>query len=318
MTRATGSEVIPGVPALPATLIADADRGPRCAAWLDRLPQLVRTVFDDWGLSADGDVRPGASAFALPVRTAEGTPAVLKVGWPDPEAEHEHLALQAWGGRGAVRLLRADPHRSALLLERADPDRDLSALPVVEACTVVAGLYGDLHRPALPQLRTLSATTADWVRLLEGLQHSTQVSRRFVTEALSYARAFVDDPLTDGRLLHTDLHYATVLASSRTRAADDGSAWLAIDPKPISGDPCFEVAPLLWNRWAEVQAAPSARAAIVERFFAVVDTAGLDESRARAWVVVRELVNVARALAEPRPDQQWISACTTIAKALPT
>ena len=45
---------------------------------------------------------------------------MLKVAWADDETEHEHLALQRWGGHGAVRLLRADPHRRALLLERVE------------------------------------------------------------------------------------------------------------------------------------------------------------------------------------------------------
>ena len=43
---------------------------------------------------------------------------MLKIGFPDDESEHEALALQRWGGDGAVRLLRADPHRQAMLLER--------------------------------------------------------------------------------------------------------------------------------------------------------------------------------------------------------
>lgn len=309
------------LPELPAAFLGRADRSADEASWLARLPRLIGDLVQDWELRVDGGFRHGAVAVALPVRSADGTRAVLKVGWPHLEADHEHLALQAWGGRGAVRLLRADPRRSALLLERADADRDLTALPVLDACTAAAGLYRELHRPALPQLRTLSALTADWIRLLEGLEHSTQVPRRFVTEALSYARGFVDDPSTDGRLLHTDLHYANVLAvdpASARASEPTADSWLAIDPKPVSGDPCFEVAPLLWNRWDEVQSAPRVRTAIADRFYAVVDTAGLDEARCRAWVVVRELVNVAYALAEPQPDQQWISVATTIVKALPT
>lgn len=312
MVRPTHADL----PELPAGFGTPAGSPVARAEWHARLPRLVRTLLGEWELAVDGDFRSGATAVVLPVRTDDGTAAALKVGWPHPEAEHEHLALQAWAGGAAVRLLRADPRRSALLLERADPDHDLGTLPVLDACTVVGELYAALHRPALPQLRTLSSLTAEWVALLEGIASSSAVPRRFVTEALSYARGFVADPLTDGRLLHTDLHYANVLRSARTPVAP--APWLAIDPKPVSGDPCFEVAPLLWNRWEEVRAAPRARDAIVDRFYAVVDAAGLDESRTRAWVVVRELVNVAAELALPQPDQAWISISTTIVKALPT
>ena len=88
----------------------------------------------------------------------------MKVGWPHWEAELEHLALRLWDGQGAVRLLRADPRRFALLLERADHRQDLNARPVREACETVAGLYRLLHRPATEQFVRLSVLAADWSR----------------------------------------------------------------------------------------------------------------------------------------------------------
>ena len=78
-------------------------------AWLDRLPGLVRTSLQRWELTPDGPARHGVCALVLPVRRGGGEAAVLKVAWPHPEARHEHLALQLWGGHGAVRLLAADP-----------------------------------------------------------------------------------------------------------------------------------------------------------------------------------------------------------------
>ena len=34
--------------------------------------------------------------------------------------------------------------------------------------------------------------------------------------------------------------------------AADRQPWLAIDPKPMSGDPHYELAPMLWNRFEEL------------------------------------------------------------------
>ena len=34
--------------------------------------------------------------------------------------------------------------------------------------------------------------------------------------------------------------------------AGDREPWLVIDPKPMSGDPHYEVAPMLWNRFEEL------------------------------------------------------------------
>ena len=126
-------------------------------------------------------------------------------------------------------------------------------------------------------------------------------------------RDFADDPGTDGRLVHTDLHYFNVLAADR-------EPWLAIDPKPLSGDPHHEVAPLLWNRWEEVLAAHDARTALRSRFHTAVDVAGLDEQRARDWVVARMVVNAMWTIqdgeAGTSDGREWISLCLTIAKAV--
>ena len=94
-------------------------------------------------------------------------------------------------------------------------------------------------------------------------------------------------------MIHGDLHYENVLAADR-------EPWLVIDPKPMAGDPHYEVAPLLWNRWDEVVASGDVRDAVRRRFHTVVDTAGLDEDRARDWVVVREMHNAMWASRTPR------------------
>ena len=71
--------------------------------------------------------------------------------------------------------------------------------------------------------------------------------------------------------------------------AADREPWLAIDPKPMSGDPHYEPAPLLWNRWDELEG--DIRGGVRRRFHAVIDAAGLEEDRARDWVVVRMVLN---------------------------
>jgi streptomycin 6-kinase len=246
------------------------------------------------------------------VRTGAGEGAVLKVGWPHWEAEHEHLALQRWHGDGAVRLLRADPHRGALLLERLHR-QDLGQEWDVQACEVVGGLYGRLHVPAPPQLRTLSWYAGRVADRLGALPRGTPLPPRFVDQARSLALSFAADPATDGRLIHTDLHYGNVLAAER-------EDWLVIDPKPLSGDPHYEVAPLLWNRFEEL--AGRVRAGVRDRFFAAVDAAGLQEERARDWVVVR-MLDLARQRLEDAPGvvrrtptDDLLTMCVTIAKAV--
>ncbi|WP_395657760.1 aminoglycoside phosphotransferase family protein [Nocardioides sp.] len=301
---------------VPPSFLAYAGRGPDFAGWLETLPGLLRDLLAEWELTLDGEPTHGHCAVVVPVRTAGGDRAALKVGWPHWEAEHEHLALQHWRGEGAVRLLRADPRRFALLLERLHPD-DLGGQWDVQACEVVGELYGRLHVPAPPQLVTLSSCVRRWSDELAVLPRDAPLPRRLVEQAVSLGRALAEDDATDGRLLHTDLHYANVLAGDR-------EPWLAIDPKPLSGDPHYEVAPLLWNRWEELTAGggPGVRRGVRARFHATVDAAGLDEDRARDWVVVRMLCNALWRLQDPpgtvrvASDEEFLTTCVTIAKAV--
>jgi len=296
---------------LPDGVLGMTSRGPDWAAWVDRLPALVRGLYDEWQLRPDGWMRHGYCALVVPVVTARGARAVLKVSFPEPESEHEHLALSHWGGRGAVALLRADPHRRALLLEAL---RDVSLREAwdVEACTAVGELYGSLHIPAFNQLRLLSDRTAAAADALATLPRSAPLPRRLVEQAVALARDFATDAATNGTLVHTDLHYDNVLL-------DEAGDWRAIDPKPLSGDPHYEVTPMLWNRFEELDG--DVRAGVRRRFHTIIDTAGLDEERARDWVVVRMLDLAAQRILGPPvqravPDEQWLTLCVTIAKAV--
>jgi streptomycin 6-kinase len=298
---------------LPDGVLGMARRGPDWADWVDRLPGLLEDLLEEWQLTTDGWMMHGFVALVVPVRTTSNRPAVLKVSFPDEESEHEHLALQHWHGRGAVQLLRADPHRRAMLLERLHPER-LTEVWDLEACEIVAALYAQLHVPALPQLRPLTEFVDRWADDMAALPRNAPLPRRMIEQAVSLSRDFVADPASTGTLIHADLHYENVMAADR-------QPWLAIDPKPMSGDPHYEVAPMLWNRFEEL--AGDVRAGVRARFHALVDHAGLDEDRARDWVVVRMMNNACWRLEEDEPGvepvtptDEYLTTCIAIAKAV--
>ncbi len=299
---------------IPAAFLAFGDRDESWRPWLEALPRLVADVVEDWELVFDGPPRHGFCALVVPVRTTDGRPCVLKAAWPHDEEEHEHLALQRLHGDGMVRMYRADPSRHVMLLERLHPE-DLTGPWDLEACEVVAGLYRRIHVPAPPQLRTLTSYVARWDADLAALPKDAPVPRRLVEQALSLDGDLVADPGSVGTMIHGDLHYENVLAADR-------EPWLAIDPKPMSGDPHYELAPMLWNRWQEVVASGDARDAVRRRFHTLVDAAELDEERARDWVVVREVHNALWTVRDAGPggldaeDREWVTRCVTIAKAV--
>jgi streptomycin 6-kinase len=299
---------------IPSRLTEPRPWEPGWQPWVTNLPRLVRDVMTEWQLSYDGAPMCGYGSLVLPVLTADGGRAAAKFAWPHDEEEHEHLLLQTLHGNGTARLYRADPARHVMLLERLDFTRDLNSVEVIEACEIIAGLYERIHVTAIPQLKTLTSYIARWTDDLARLPTTAPIPRRLVEQAQSLGTDFLADPDSTGRAIHGDLHFENVLAGER-------EPWLVIDPKPMSGDPHYEVAPLLWNRWDEVIASGDARKAIRARFFAAVDTAGLDEARARDWVVVRMVHNAMWAvhddpeLAHPGTTE-WITTAITIAKAV--
>ena len=293
---------------LPAGVLEMRDRGEDWAAWVDRLPALATGLLDEWELTVDGALMHGFCSLVVPVLTPEGQPAVLKLHEDiDDESEFEHLALQRWHGDGTVLLLRADPNRWALLLERLH-QRDLATVGDTEACEIVAGLYGRIHVPALPQLRTITSYVERWTADLAALPNDAPIPRRLREQCISLARDLIADPASVGVIIHGDLHHHNVLAGDR-------EPWLVIDPKPMSGDPHYELAPMLWNQFDELRGG-NVREGLRRRFHTIVDVAGLDEDRARDWVVVRTVHNMSWDVIDGDPDEEWLTRCVTIAKAV--
>lgn len=261
-------------------------------AFIAGLPDLVEEFLDRWELRPDGRPLHGVTALILPVvRRTDGTPAVLKLQLLDEESEGEPLALRVWDGDGAVRLLDHDEATGTMLLERLDPTRMLSHVPDSrEAVLVIARLLAHLTSvPAPSGMRRLGDIAQDMLdETPEALEHIPDPeARRLVADCAAAVREVVSEP--GDRLLHWDLHYENVLASDR-------SPWLAIDPKPLAGDPGFDLLPALWNRFDADE--------IHWRFDAMTDILGLDRSRARAWSLGRVLQNCLWETEDGRPLEE--------------
>lgn len=267
---------------------------------VDDLASATQDQLDQWELHPDGEARHGSGSIVLPVRTSDGARAALKISSPHAASEHEHLVLRQWGGDGSVRLLRADPRRHALLLERLHPE-SLTTLPDVDACEIVAGLYERIHVPAMPQLPTLTAYVEQWTSNFEALPRNAPIPRRLVEQAIALGRELAGEPVD--AVVHGNLDYESVLAADR-------EPWLVIAPKPMNGDPHFELAPMLWSRWDELTG--NIRDGVRRRFYTLVDAAGLDEERARGWVVVRVVHEATRDLANPTSLTRYVALAKAV------
>ena len=299
---------------LPDGVLGMADRGPDWAGWVESLPGTAADLVEEWDLEPDGIPMHGYVGLVLPVRTGEGRPAMLKISFPDDETAHEHLALRRWGGRASVELLRADPHRRALLLDRLQ-DEKLATIDVEEACEQVAAAYPLLHVPATEQYHRLSAYCRRWEQRLGEVPRGSPVPHRLVVQARSLARDLGGDPETDGTLIHFDLHDDNVLRAPEGSSYE--TPWVVIDPKPLSGDPHVEPVPMLWTRWDEALGTHDVRGEVRRRFHTLVDAAGLDEDRAVSWTVLRMVAFAFEQIEDPGPDTETqVTKAVTIVKAV--
>ncbi|OEV12132.1 aminoglycoside phosphotransferase family protein [Streptomyces nanshensis] len=262
--------------------------------WLEQLPALVEEFRDRWELRLGTPYHGGSCSWVAPALRTDGTPAVLKVTWPHREARPEGEVLRRWNGRGSVLVHEHDPQRYALLLERCEPGTELCAaaeLPPEERLLLGAGVLRRLWdadpdeavgegRP--PSVERLSALCDDWA-----LRTEERVARHpwpaGVDTGLFLLGAELLRELPRGAsretVLHGDFNPGNLLAAER-------EPWLAIDTKPLVGDPAFDPWPLI-QQIDDPFTHPDPRRVLADRTALVADATGTDVARVRAWAVAR-------------------------------
>ena len=269
---------------IPSRLAAYCRKTPERAAWLDRLPDVLRSLEQLWALTPDAplDAEEPSCSYVAAVRAANGRPAVLKIAMPHMEGEHEIHGLRFWDGDPTVRLLEADDELGAMVLERCTPGTTLRALAEYDQDVVISGLLRRLWRPPLTPhpFRSLSTLTEYWTNETLG-QIEQWPDMGLVREGLQLFERLPRNA-TRKVLLATDLHAGNVVRAER-------EPWLVIDPKPFVGDPAYDATQHLLNCRTRLRLDPDRTI----RSFA--DLAGIEHERVRLWTF-------ARAAAEPRDD----------------
>ena len=261
-------------------------RGEAGAAWLERLPALIADCERRWRIKV-GPPFPGLWInWVAPANCADGTPAVLKLSFPeDKEFRTEAEALRLFEGRGAVRLLRLDLERGAMLLERCEPGVPLGSVEDdAQATSIAADVMKRLWRP-VPHDHSFPSVS-DWAQGLARLRRrfgggTGPLPARLVEEA----EAHFDELLASQAepvLLHGDLHHGNILAARRR-------PWLAIDPKGVVGEPAYEVGALLHNP-VELLEVPRPGGVLERRVEVLTEELGLEHARVRGWGVAQAVL----------------------------
>jgi streptomycin 6-kinase len=231
-------------------------------AWLDALPKTLGQVASEWQLELGEELTGGVLACVVRARSSLGEDVVLKVGGPWDRPRDEIACLRRWGGRGAPRLLHADPYRGAFVLELIRPATIADDATAQEAAAVLEHLH---------------------LEPLDDLPALTDVVRRRVEQAVEQGRAKPDaaakalasvERLQLGAppdvLLHGDFDERNLL-----RCNERGLA--AIDPLPTVGDPAYDAA-----YWAHANRRIGKR----DRVEAIARAMSLDAARVRRWGAV--------------------------------
>ena len=230
------------------------------------LARIADEIAGEWGLELGTPFALSRFSYVVPA----GRDAVLKITpADDDESDEEADALGHWSGAGAPRLLRHDRARRALLIERARPGTDISRLADEDATGIAVGLGRRLWRPAGAPFRWIGDHVPVW---LEQAERSATEARRALLPVAR--RLYGELDVRRVTLVHGDLHHHNIL--------DAGDRHLAIDPKPMLGEPEFDVPSFLWNPLGTGMTRRR-----TERRLAAFAAAGLDPERMRAWAVIR-------------------------------
>lgn len=253
-------------------------RSPAASTWLAELPARWQRCVTRWGLNQSGPIAYGRTSLVVPVTRDSGGRAALKLVSPVVSARDEMVALEAFGGDGAVALLDGDATEGTLLLEHLSGP-SLTELDPVSAMAaageVVAGLLGTTAPPGTP---TLASGAARWAGQLRDQQRvseqsGTALPEPVVDRAVRIVEALADDPST--MLTHGDLSLDNIMGSSR--------GWLAIDPLLTAGTPEQEAHTVTRSCLSVAVAEPDPASTLRSWSDLFCRVAGLDAER--AWQV---------------------------------
>lgn len=209
--------------------------------WLDGLRHQAADLLEAWALRLDGAPYDSSAGWVAPVRTADGLEAVAKIGLPHEDAADEVDGLRAFDGKGAVRVLRSSDDGWSMLLERCQPGTPVVELPVGEGIAVAATVLRELWRavPAGSPFRSLRDIALRWSAELPAVVAGEGYDTDTIAAGMAAARQLAESQPA-AVLLHGDLNPYNVVSAQRR-------PWLAIDCKPVVGDPAYDTAQYLGN-----------------------------------------------------------------------
>lgn len=213
--------------------------GMRGEKWLAHLPFIIAELAARWQIMVEKPFPNLSYNYVASCVGADKSEAVLKIGFPEEDSPifNEAEMLKMFEGNGAVKLLRIDEQRHALLLEKLIPGAHLKTIfraNETKAVDIAIQVLRKIKRN--PPLKHNFIPLENWFR---GFQKAKNTN--FPAQAVNKACSFYNELTMEQKfLLHGDFHHENILSAAR-------EPFLIIDPKGIIGEIGYEISVFLNN-----------------------------------------------------------------------
>ncbi len=246
-------------------------------AWLESLPKMIAEIALKYGLSQLAPVSNLSYHYVMSGFQADQA-VILKLGLDAHGFKREALALKAFSGLGAVKVLAQE--EKFLLLGRAVPGESLKRYfpeRENEAISIASNIIRRLHTALIPQEHVFPHIT-EW---LSTLDKDWKIPEKYMNKAREL-RDSLFKTSTQEVLLHGDLHHDNIL--------QQGDDWVVIDPKGVIGDPAYEVGAFIRNPMPDLFEFDNLQTIIHNRMSRFSEILELPAQRIRDWCFVQAVL----------------------------
>ena len=233
-------------------------------------------------------------------------PVVLKISCDKQIIQDEYMALLHFNGHSSIKVINFNLEYNALLLQQAIPGYCLKEHHPGKLSDTIK-IYSEIVQVLSSQKGYDNSTmhVSTWCNAIDGIADS-RIEKCLVDKVIQL-RSVLLNTAQGEYLCHGDLHLENIV--------QNGSHWLAIDPKGVLGEMAFEAAAFDLLSQNELQDSKTVTSKITDRVEKLSITLGIDFNRLLAWIFLRTIIS-AQCFIEDNgePSETLASERLTLAK----
>lgn len=267
----------------PLTRARLAGQGEAGAAWRRRLPAVLATLEERWGIRMGRPLPGGSASYVCRATTRDGEARVVKVAVPGHALVTEARVLAAARGRGYALLHAHEPELDAMLIEALGPALEWTPRPPEQGIVLLAGTLREAWRLPLDTVPPGEDKAVSLRALVLALDErlGRPVERRVLRTAIEHADALAGHDPAATVVLHGDAHPGNALPVLSAREGAP-TGYVFVDPDGFLGDPAYDAGVVLRD-WCSHLTGSDARVRLEGWCDLVAERTGVDRSRVWAW-----------------------------------